>query len=405
LKNKAFRANLFFGNKTMGRRNAKLNQEIPYPFRIDEIRFKGCFSAPSFGIFVGMLIGWALTVGKHTVSKVILTMRLHDSRHFATIYRFLGKGRWSIDVVSCCLFRLLVETLISAGCDVLVVIDDTLNKHCGKEICGAGWQHDGSASKLSKQRGYEVCFVIIGLVIRLSGISDRMFCLPYAARFWWLVKARVKLNGIAYEKKPELALELIKQTHSWLKGEERLKVVTDLGYCCDTVLKGRPKDVHVTGRLRGDSALFALDKPPVTPRRGRPRNRGYRLPTPATMFEDPNLDWSEIKTFCYRKEIKLMVHQFTALWYDSAGQEAVSVLPCRDPSGRHPDIVFFDTDCRSEPREIIERYGARWSIEMTNRETKQLRGAAQTPSVVKNFRLSALRCLHTGPTPSWSFGS
>ena len=72
-----------------------------------------------------------------------------------------------------------------------------------------------------------------------------------------------------------------------------------------------------------------------------------------------------------------MVYQFTALWYHSAGQEAISVVLCRDPSGRHGDIVFFDTDPQSRPLDIIERYGARWSIEVTNRETKQLLGAGE----------------------------
>lgn len=353
-----------------------MNKEIPYPFGIDEIRFMRCFSAPSYRIFVALLIGWVLTVGKHTVSQVILTMRLHDSRHFATIYRFLGKGRWSIDLVSYCLFRVLVETLSAEGVEILVIIDDTLNKHCGKAICGAGWQHDGSAPKGPKQTGYGVCFVIIGLAIRLSGISDRMFCLPYAAKLWWPPKAKFKPHGLAYKKKPELALGLVKQTHSWLEEGERLRLITDLGYCCGTVLKGRPKGVHITGRLRNDSALFALVEPAPIPRRGRPRKRGYRLPTPADMFRATNLEWSEIRASIYGKQIKLMVHQFTALWYHSAGQEPVSVVLCSDPSGHHANIVFFDTDLQSLPNQIVERYGARWSIEVTNRETKQLLGAA-----------------------------
>ena len=101
------------------------------------------------------------------------------------------------------------------------------------------------------------------------------------------------------------------------------------------------------------------------------------MPTPATMFKDRDLKWTQIRALCYGKEIKLMVYQFTALWYHTAGQEALSVLLCRDPSGRHGDIVFFDTDIQARPREIVERYGARWSIEVTNRETKQLLGAAE----------------------------
>ena len=354
--------------------------DIAQPFAIDEIRFKNCFSAPSYRIFVALMIGWVLTVGRHTVSQVILTMRLHESRHFATIYRFLGKGQWETDWVSRCLFRILVETLIAEGFEILVVIDDTLNKHRGKEICGAGWQHDGSApkpTKKAKQKGFGVCFVIIGLAIRLPGISDRVFCLPYAARLWWPPKAKVKPQGLPYKTKPQLALDLIHLSHSWLEEGERLRLVTDLGYCCETVLKGRPKDVHVTGRLLKTSALFGLVEPPALRRRGRPRKKGQRLPTPKAMFGDPNLSWSEVKVFCYGKEIRLMVHQFTALWYHSAGEEALSVVLCRDPSGKHPDTVFYDTDPTASAADIVGRYAARWSIEVTNRETKQLLGAAE----------------------------
>jgi hypothetical protein len=95
------------------------------------------------------------------------------------------------------------------------------------------------------------------------------------------------------------------------------------------------------------------------------------------MFRDKNLRWTEMKVFCYGRETKLLVHQFTALWYHSAGQEAISVVLCHDPAGHHADMVFFDTDPAARPQEIIERYAARWSIEVTNRETKNLLGAAE----------------------------
>ena len=138
-----------------------------------------------------------------------------------------------------------------------------------------------------------------------------MFCLPYAARLWWPPKAKVKPQALPYKKKPELALDLIKQTHSWLEDTESLSVVADLGHSCDTVLKGRPKGIHITGRLRGDSALFALVEPRTISKRGRPRKRGRRLPTPAAMFKDPNLKWSEIRALLYGKEIRLMVYPFS----------------------------------------------------------------------------------------------
>jgi hypothetical protein len=274
---------------------------------------------------------------------------------------------------------MMVEILVAEGAEIVTVLDDTLNKHRGKEMCGAGWQYDGSApkkGKKAKQTSYGVCFVIIGLAIRLPGISDRVFCLPYAARLWWPEKAKVKPQGLPYKTKTELGSDLINLTDSWLEDEERLRVVTDLAYCCETVLKGRPKGVHVTGRMKPSSALFGLVQAPTVRGPGRPRKKGDRLRTPASMFGDPNLKWSETKVFCYGKEITVLVHQFSAVWYHSAGEEALSVVLCRDPAGKYGDTVFFDTDVTASAKDIVERYAARWSIEITNRETKQLLGAA-----------------------------
>lgn len=347
------------------------------PFKIEAICFKHCFSAPSLPIFVALITGWVLTVGKHTISQVILTMGLHESRHFASIYRFLGKGRWQIDLVSRFLFKLMVKCLLPPGAVIQTVSDDTLNKHCGPEICGAGWQHDGSSSHPGKKTGYGVCFVIIGLAVRLPGISDRVFCLPYAARLWWPRKAKVRPIGQPYKTKPKLEVELITLTHSWLEEGQRMRVVHDSAYCCETVLKGRPKDVHITGRIRKASALHALPERPAVRGRGRPRKKGYRLPTPAAMFQDPSLAWTEIKVICYAKERTVLVYQFTALWYHSAGEEPMNFVLSRDPTKKCKDTVFFDTDPLATAGEIIARYAARWSIEVTNCETKHLLGAAE----------------------------
>ncbi len=54
-----------------------MKKSIANPFGIDEIRFSVCFSAPGFRIFLALVVGWVLTVGKHTVSQIILTMKLH----------------------------------------------------------------------------------------------------------------------------------------------------------------------------------------------------------------------------------------------------------------------------------------------------------------------------------------
>jgi len=88
----------------MGKRN------LPDRFEIDKIRFQDCFSAPSLRHFVVLMTGWVLTVGTHTVSRVILTVEAHESEHFGSIYRFFSRARWESDKVVAVIFLLQIFT-------------------------------------------------------------------------------------------------------------------------------------------------------------------------------------------------------------------------------------------------------------------------------------------------------
>lgn len=349
---------------------------VTQPFTVDEISFRACFTAPSLELFVAMMVGWVLTVGRHTVSNVILTMGLHESRHFASVYRFVGRGRWLADMVSRMVYEALLKTLVVGTAEILLVVDDTLNKHRGKKICGAGWQHDGSVPRERKRKAYGLCFVIIGLAVRLNGVSNRFFCLPYAARLWWPPRSKVKPATMAYKTKPQLALELIELTRSWTEDDRLIRVVTDRGYTCETVINGRPAGAEITGRISRCSALYEL--PPELPQsgKGRPRKKGPRMPSPEEMFQDRTLPWEEMRTGSGQKQRVRRLCGFDAIWYHALGNNPLRVVLSHDLSGTYSDTVFVDTDLSTTSPEVIRRYEARSSIEVTHHETKELLGAA-----------------------------
>ncbi len=349
---------------------------VPQPFAIEEIFFRACFSAPSWRHFTVLLIGWVLTVGKHTISNVILTMKLEELEHFASAYRFLSRAIWNRDHVSQRLLSLIAELFVPPGTEVVAIADDSLYKHCGKKICAAGWQHDGSAPQHARKKGYGLCFVVMGIAVSLPGISGRVFCLPYAARLWWPENAKVSPERLKRRSKPELAAELIHLTNGWLDQGRTLRVVGDIAYTCHTVLKSLPAGTHFTGRVRLDSALFEPPVLPVKRPQGRPRTKGERLPTPAEMFQDPGLPWREMRVMSSGSEVVLQVYHLLAIWYHVLGPQIVAFLLVHDPSGMHADAVFVDTDVCASADEIVRRYFSRWSIEIMNRETKQLLGAA-----------------------------
>jgi hypothetical protein len=348
---------------------------VAQPFSVDEISFRACFTAPSLEAFRAMVVGWVLTVGRHTISNVILTMGLHESRHFASVYRFIGRGQWLADMVSRAVYECVVGTLAPLG-EILLVVDHTLNKHRGKKICGAGWQHDGSATGDKKRKGCGLCFVVMGLAVRLPGIADRVFCLPFVARLWWPPRAKVKPATMPYKTKPQLALELIELTRSWTEAGRRIRVITDPGYTCEAVINGRPEGTEITGRISRGSALYELPSESPQPGRGRPRKKGPRMPCPEALFRDRTLPWEEMRTGSGKKEGIRQVCGFPAIWYHAVGNRPLTVVLSHDLSGTYTDTVFVDTDLTAKCHEVIGRYGVRSSIEVTHCETKQLLGAS-----------------------------
>jgi hypothetical protein len=351
-------------------------RKLPQPFEIDKIKFKHCFTAPSLRHFAALMTGWVLTVGVHTISQVILTTGLHESEHFSSAYNFFLRRKWDVDRVACAIFFLIVETFLPDATEYEGVIDDTLLDHVGRKIWGAAMQHDGDAPKTGKPIGYGVCFVTMGLAVRLPGISERVFCLPFAARLWWPRKTKHRPKTARYKTKNQLALELIKLTRSWMPKGVMLRVIVDGGYSNKTLLLNRPKGVHITGKVRIDAALYALPKPDPTPGRGRPRKKGERLPTPKTMMDDLSIDWEWIEVPIYGREPVLAVHRFEAIWYKAAGNTPLSIVLVWDPAGYYPDTAYFDTDTTATYTETIQRFSHRWSTEITYRETKSLLGAA-----------------------------
>jgi hypothetical protein len=259
--------------------------------------------------------------------------------------------------------------------EIELVLDDTLNSHVGKKIFGAGFQHNGNAPKIGKPIGYGVCFVIIGVVVRLPGISERLFCLPYATRLWWPEKAKVKPVGEKHRSKSELAEGLIRLTRSWLDPSITLRIIVDGGYSNKQLLQGRPRGVHITGKVRMDAALYAVALQKPKTKRGRPRKKGDRLPCPKWIFTHDENQWEWIWITLYGQETIVSVYRFEAIWYKAAGNEPLSIVMVRDPGGKYPDTVFFDTDTAASDTETIQRFSHRWSIEITNRETKSLLGS------------------------------
>jgi len=327
--------------------------------------FAPCFNAPSFKTFLVLAAGWALNLGRHTVTATIRAANAIGWKHFSSFHRFFATASWLTDEVGVVVIR-LIERYIPKDEFVIVAVDDTLGRHTGKRIAGASMHRDPllSTGKLLYFHWGHL-WVVAGITIR---IFDKSWCLPVLFRLY-RGKKRCGTEKRPYRKTPELAAELIRIIAEVLP-HRRITVVGDAAYTNSSVIKRRPRNVTIIGRSRLDAALY---EPPPTRQpgqRGRPRVRGAKLPSPEARLASGKVRWQSLSVGVYGKTATVKVFVIDALWYIAAGSELVRLVVVRDFPGHERDDVFVATDPTMSAQAIIETFANRWALEVTFHEVK-----------------------------------
>ena len=87
--------------------------------------------------------------------------------------------------------------------------------------------------------------------------------------------------------------------------------------------------------------------------------------------------FSQVTVTRYGKTETIAVHAFTCLWYSVTGTAPVTVILIRDKSKTGYDIALVTTEKDPGIARAIERYAARWAIEVAIEDAKQLFGTGQ----------------------------
>jgi len=153
----------------------------------------------------------------------------------------------------------------------------------------------------------------------------------------------------------------------------QVRVVADSAYAGGE-LKGLPARVSWTTRLRKDAALHGLP-PARTGRPGRPRVKGDRLPSLAKLAAAA--EFSQVTVVRYGRTETVAATVITCLWYSVFGSRPVTVVIVRDNPGSGFGIALVTTDREATAEQVIERYAARWSIEVAIEDAKQIFGTGQ----------------------------
>jgi hypothetical protein len=232
--------------------------------------FRGCFSAWTFPVFCALACGMLAQTGRRTVCAMLVGARLSRVWSHHRAHRFFSHARWSVEAVGVVAARLVVRLLVGPDEAVTVAVDDTLFRRRGPKVFAASWFHDGSAQG-DKKVGYGNNWVIAAIVVRLAFL-DRAVALPVG---FALVR-----KGTDDGSRLACARRLVEALAAALP-DRRIDVVADSAYA-GKLLRGLPLTVTWTTRLRSNAALYEL-APPRTGTRGRPRTKGDKLPSLATL--------------------------------------------------------------------------------------------------------------------------
>jgi len=239
---------------------------------------------------------------------------------------FFSKARWRMDTLWEVLFRLLVAAFHVEGTCIQLVGDDTLAKHRGPKVWGAGLYRDAvRSSRRHPAYAWGLNWIVLAMVVpvRVLG-TEHLIALPILAR----------LNA-----KEARAVRGPRR-----KGRGAQQKKTTVALMCE---------------------MIAL----------APQQRAQRLRPTA---------WRTARLTLYGETVERLVYDFTALWYEVRPDAPVRVVCVRDPKGKRDDEFFFATDLRMSVVDILEAYGGRWAIEAVFRECKQYLGLNDPQALTQN---------------------
>jgi hypothetical protein len=325
-------------------------------------------TSPTFASLTTVLTGWVFA-GRRTVTRMILAAGDAAEKHYSSYHRLFSAARWSLDALGLAVFGLIEPFL---GSVVMLALDDTLARKRGLKMFGTGMHHDpllSSRGKVITNWGHS--WVVLGVIVELPFRRGHYYCLPILFRLYLNKKSALK-HRRTYRTRPELAVELLELLCK-CRENRRFHVVADSAYGGQSVLCCLPKTCDLTSRLVKNARLY--DAPPQRKKgtQGRPRKRGHLLSTPREMLVGR----------CRRVTLEIYGRSETARLVDqvarvhAAPERPLRVVATEAMKGGRGQEAFYSTCHEATAEEVIAWYAMRWSIEVTNHDSKQHLGFEQ----------------------------
>ena len=351
--------------------------------------FAPCFTAPSFAYFRAYV--WALMVveGRKCLTRLARCAFFHQ-RALSSWERFLAEHRWSLTALTERLVTLVVTKLgdrLQVHGASLLGKDTTLVAKTTKRMLGVQkWKdHSDNADRGASLVGHH--WNLVGLI---SQWEARWLCWPLVMRLVPGLKgARQWMVGDTVEPMRfwDAALAALLEVTRCL-GEASVRVVADAYYSKAPFLNGLlARGIQVISRLRKDAVGWDDPAPRPSGTRGRKPRHGRKW-TLASLLSAQTPTRERLPLYGTLTEVGFVVRD---VWLRDVAQKVRVVVL----EGAKEPLILVSTDLALSALQIIDLYGARFSIELTRRDLKQHFGLGdyQCTTTLAILRFVHLACV------------
>lgn len=339
-------------------------------------------------VFVRMahlLLGCVLSLGRHTISQVLVTLGVGDL-DWSAWYRLFNRERIAMAALQDKLVE-QVEAVIPVDAPVLAVgVDGTQLPRSSKHMPGCGLTVAPRSPKWQRGLHYAQRYVGISALLPRSAAGDSR-----AIPLQWALLRTEQTTAMGTEPErteSQGAIDLVtwlrKRVDALERSEQQLLVLGDGAYSNAGVLAGLPERVILFARCAKNRALYALPEYRRTGKGRQPRY-GEHGPTPTATLHEPD-GWSTYQLTVRGRTIPVTA-KVTGPWLvKGAPFHPVMLVVVRGidrgkgASRRQRDPQFFLTSVTvtSEDEwrlelpvaELLAWAWQRWEVEVMHRELK-----------------------------------
>ena len=332
--------------------------------------FRQHFTKPSFTFFSSYILSLLMTGGRKTMNRLARTCFWVD-RHLASWERFLAENRWDPTALLATLLDIL-RAKLTDGLKVhgayLAALDTLLIAKNGRKMPGIQfWKdHSGNADRGEHIRGHH--WAILGL-ITFSQQWGRFLCLPLLMQ---LISGQLNPFAFVVDQQGVAALAtiwdrllpLVFQLHLYLN-QAALRMVVDAYFAKAPFINPLlERGIHLIGRLRRDAVGW--DDPSPDQRSDAKRGRKWKLALLLTILPT---EMVSVHLYGQLVTVRAVCRE---VWLRGISQKVKVVVV----EGVKEPVILFCTDLSLSMAQIIEIYGARFTIELAIRDLKEHFGLA-----------------------------